>query len=106
MHPNLFAYDSVISCHSKSIDPVFGYLQSSYDRIQVPAFTTWVLTEFEKRKKVPVSLSKMTPKQGRPIDFVNYFKYQGIHMDDSLTFNGDTESLMKKSKVKLCFFYL
>ena len=110
---HLYADDSVIYCRSKSVERVFQHLQSSFDCIQSQLLRLGLTLNadktkgmlFSNRKKVPSPLPKIFTKQGQSIELVSSYKYLGIHIDDSLTFTEHIESLLKRLKLKLGFFF-
>lgn len=110
---HLYADDTILYCFASSITLALESLQTAFDALQsqlsqlrlvLNAEKTKVML-FSNSKRVTAALPDILSHQGTPIELVSNFKYLGIQLDDCLSFKMHINSLLKKLKLKLSFFF-
>uniref|UniRef100_A0A3B4Z3D2 Reverse transcriptase domain-containing protein n=1 Tax=Stegastes partitus TaxID=144197 RepID=A0A3B4Z3D2_9TELE len=110
---HFYADDTVIYCRGATLAQSLKYLQAAFDTVQLRliglklvlnASKTKLMLFSNARKRVD-SLPTIKTLQGSQIDLVTQFKYLGILIDERLTFRPHVETLVKKLKLKLGFYF-
>ncbi len=110
---HLYADDTAIYCSSPSVVQTLEFLQSAFDVVQsnltqlklvLIADKSKVML-FSNGKQLPTYLHKLSSAQEVDIERVTSYKYQGILIEENLSFKSHIEKLDSKLKLKLGSFF-
>lgn len=110
---HFYADDTVVYCFALSLVHAIERLQIAFDAIQNTLLQLKLILNVDKTKLMLFSKSRCRPQiipsvvtgGGGVIEVVKSYKYLGIMIDDSLTFKPHVETLVKKLRLKLGFYF-
>lgn len=108
---HLYADDTILYTSATSVEEALTYLQSAFIQVQISLVGLKLVLNATKTKSMVFTRSRspinytISTQGGTPIERVSSYKYLGIWLDDKLSFGVHIESLSKKLRPKLGFFF-
>ena len=110
---NCHFYADVIYCCASTLVQAIDLLQNAFNVVQDTLFQLKLVLNIDKTKLMLFSNSRSRSQnipsvvtlEGSEIEVVDSYKYLGILIDDSLTFQPHVQYLVKKLRLKLGFYF-
>lgn len=108
---HLYADDTILYTTASSVNAAFTQLQSAFNHVQTFLIELKLVLNAKKTKTMSFTQSRSSPNinvstlDGTEIEGVSSYKYLGIWLDDKMSLGVHIESLCKKLRPKLGFFF-
>jgi len=103
----------MIYCSAQTLAKAVDHLQCAFNVVQKSLSNKKIVLNAEKTKCMlfsnvrsrPLNIPSLVTLEGRIIERVNSYRYLSILNDGSLTFKPHVQSLVKKLRLKLSFYF-